>query len=292
VSVTAVVNAGAGMGAADHGGFPVQRGAPPATIEQLWTWACHWHARAPMLLANLDPSSAIVPIASEQLTDVGGERCPAAAISPGATFEEIRGGWTKNRRKTIGKKLQAFEAQGGRFEWTDDPDAVTRLLPTVFDLHRLRRNHLGKDTRFGHDVASRAFHERLARESIPGRGCWVQLAIVHMQPVGALYGFQLAGTYSVYQSGWDPRLHDSSVGLIQYAEAYRRGVERRGKRFDMCRGDDPYKLRFATEVAVERSYVRSNGVAGKLLGQRYRADDRRRQRRTRRSSGDVLVDGA
>jgi CelD/BcsL family acetyltransferase involved in cellulose biosynthesis len=279
ITLGAVVNAGSVVGAADHCGFPIATGATADALERLWEWARDWRERDPLVLANLGPDAPIAPLAAATLRPVGTERCPVAVIPPDTTFDAIRAGWTKNRRKTIGKKLRDFEAAGGRFEWIDDPEAVTALLPTLFELHRARREDLEQGSRFGHDVANRAFHERLARTSTPASGCWIQLATLDARPVGALYGFRFGDTYSVYQSGWEPKLHDTSLGLIQYAEAYRSVVERGGQVFDMCRGDDAYKLRFATEVRVESTYLRARGVSGRILDARYRVDARRRARR-------------
>ena len=98
----------------------------------------------------------------------------------------------------------------------------------------------------------------------PGRA-WVQLALIGDEPVGALFGFRLQGRVHVYQSGWDPDHRDVSVGLVQYAEAYRQVVETGGVEFDMCRGVDTYKLRFATDVIEEVSTVLARGVRGRLL---------------------------
>jgi CelD/BcsL family acetyltransferase involved in cellulose biosynthesis len=197
----------------------------------------------------------------------------------------VHASWTRNRRKTIRRKLADFEGAGGSFEWIDEPSAVTAALPTVFALHAARRRSLGAATRFGASATNRAFHRALATTSEPSCGAWVQLARVGTDVVGALYGFRLGGCYSVYQSGWrpDPVWEQLSLGLIQYSRSFDRVIEAGASRFDMCRGADPYKLRFATDRVVETTYLDPSGVAGRLV--LVRAALRRRRLRRRPAPG-------
>lgn len=290
MSVTTVVNAGSGVGAADHGGFPAVAGATPDALGVLWDWARDWHGDDPLVLRSLSPDAAITAQVAASLPAVDVQLCPRAVVPVGSDYNTIVAGWTKNRRKSIGKKVRAFASRGGTFEWVDEPARILELLPTLFDLHRTRRDDLGRSSRFGHDDASRRFHHRLVAASVPARGCWLQLATLDGAVVGALYGFRFDDVYSVYQSGWDPVVGDLSLGLVQYATAFRHVVEHGGRVFDMCRGDDPYKLRFATEVSRELTYARTAGIKGRLLGQRFRFDAARRARRrasTEREGVDV-----
>jgi CelD/BcsL family acetyltransferase involved in cellulose biosynthesis len=277
IDVRVVVNAGTGVGAADHCGFPVDAAAGLGTLDLLWDWALHWRGDRPLLLANLDPCTTIAARVADTLEVVDEERCPTAVVGEGQSFDDVLAGWTKNRRKTIGKKLRDFEGAGGRFEWIDEPQHVVELLPAVFRLHHARRSAVAGPTSFGGGPASRAFHARLASYADASSGCWVQLSRVGTEVVGALYGFRFTGTYSVYQSGWDAAWGESSLGLIQYAEAFRNAVEHGATTFDMCRGADAYKLRFATETRVERSYARLSGLGGALLRARWAARRVRRR---------------
>ena len=287
MAVRAVTNAGSGRGGADHGGFAVLPDAPGKAVDLLWRWALEWRPDHSLLLANLSRDSAITRLAAESLRPVDSEECPLVRIPPGASFDDVRSSWTKNRRKTIGKRQREFAAAGGRFEWLSDPKDVGRALPHVFALHARRRDELGLTTTFGADAESRAFHNQLAASSDEVSGCWVQLAQVGSDVVGGLYGFRLGTTYSVYQSGWDPAWSASSLGLVQYAEALHQVVDAGGTTFDMCRGADPYKLRFANEVAIEHSYARLRGISGLLLSARWTA---RRARRRRTSTRPQTVD--
>jgi CelD/BcsL family acetyltransferase involved in cellulose biosynthesis len=194
------------------------------------------------------------------------------------SFRDVTASWTKNRRKTIGRRRREFAARGGELVWLDQPALVARALPHVFELHRVRRHSLGLPTGFGTTPNSRAFHERLAETDDETSGTWIQLARVGDEIVGALYGFRLGSTYSVYQSGWDPAWQDSSLGLVQYAAAFEHVVEHEGTCFDMCRGADAYKLRFATETKVEHSYIAPRTIAGHALRARLRLSSWRRER--------------
>jgi CelD/BcsL family acetyltransferase involved in cellulose biosynthesis len=276
IDAAAVTNAGSGAGAADHCGFPVAPTASQDVIDRLWHWILERSADRSLLLANLDPETAIARLARETFHPIGDERCPRTSVPAGTSFDVIRAGWTRNRRKTIAKKLRDFETAGGRFEWIDEPEQVVEALPRVFALHHARRNSIHGATTFGATPENRAFHEKLARGADSLCACWVQLARTNDGVAGALYGFRMGSTYSVYQSGWDGAWGDMSLGLIQYSEALRNTVERGGTVFDMCRGTDAYKLRFATETRTEVSYARTHGVSGVLLRGRWATRRRRR----------------
>src|SRR3954447_3010174 len=279
-AINVVTNAGSGRGSADHGGFPVRNGHLEVG-EYLWQWVLDWRADLPLLLSHLDPGTPLGELAAQHLTNVGSEQCPVTGIDPGSTFEDVSSLWTKNRRKMIRKRRRQFDAAGGAFEWIDGPAHVAASLPALFRLHRARRASLGFSTGFGADWSSRAFHQLLAEMGDSTCGSWIQLARVRGEIVGALYGFRLNSTYSVYQSGWDPRWQDVSLGLVQYATALQNVVEHGATRFDMCRGPDPYKMRFATDIQIESSYVAQRGLQGHLLASRLQFSAWRRLRRNR-----------
>jgi CelD/BcsL family acetyltransferase involved in cellulose biosynthesis len=278
--VRAVTLAGAGPGAADHCGFAIRSGAALGTTTLLFDWALRWHGDRPLLFSNLASGTALADHAAQCLSAVDEQRCPTATVTGGMSFDDVVARWTKNRRKSIRKKLATFTSAGGTFRWIDHPSAVSAVLPALFELHDRRRKALGLASSFASTPENRAFHKRLASYSDAHSGCWVQCAKIGHETIGMLYGFRLGSTYSVYQSGWDPRWSALSPGLIQYAAAYRHAVENGCTTYDMCRGQDPYKARFATDTRVERTYARASGLSGSLLRSQWAA---RRWRRSRRS---------
>ena len=73
-------------------------------------------------------------------------------------------------------------------------------------------------------------------------------------PVAALYGWLIGGRWSYYQAGFDPAWSRQSPGFLLLAGTIR-GDRGRGLEYDMLRGDEAFKRRFATPSRAVRSIL-------------------------------------
>src|SRR5262249_22186868 len=144
----------------------------------LLEWARHWDDRRPLLLPNVAPDTALATQAARSFAVVDEHRCPSATVPPGASFDDVLATWTKNRRKSIRKKLAHFADAGGTFRWIAQPAEAVASLPQLFELHDRRRSALGRSSSFAATEANRAFHRRIASYADSHSGCWIQLATV------------------------------------------------------------------------------------------------------------------
>ncbi len=231
--------------------------------------AMRWSRRRSLRFSSIAPGGLLDDALREVLTPTRTEPTSRSLIDSGAAWEDITKTWSKNRRKKIRQKRERFEALGGRFEWITDHNRIAELLPTIFDLHLARMVELDRPSAFIPDTTHRELHRRLVAAGPgtdpDGARCWVQLASIADEPVGILYGFAIAGNYYVYQSGWraGEDLADLSMGLVQYAEGYHNVVEAGGHRYDMLRGTEEYKARFAT-VSVETNWYEQRRGPGRV----------------------------
>lgn len=249
-------------GSADHVRLAHRPDADDA-LDAVIHWARGWRAGLPLVLPSL-PVTSPERLRFGDLAEIEVLHCPRAVVDPGADWATVTASWSKNRRKKLRLKREQLHEHGGRFEWLDQPATVLEHLDTALELHRRRWSSEGRRTQFGWDANRHAFLRDVIAGDGPGH-VWIQLALVDDEPAGALLGFRLADRVHVYQSGWAPEHAELSLGLVQYAEAYRRTVETGGREFDMCRGVDAYKLRFATDVVEEVSLVRPTGARGRLV---------------------------
>jgi hypothetical protein len=65
-------------------------------------------------------------------------------------------------------------------------------------------------------------------------------------PVAAWYGWSYGGRYAYYLAGFDPAWSRHSVGLLLLAHTIRAAAEEGAAEYDLLRGDEDYKDRFAT----------------------------------------------
>jgi CelD/BcsL family acetyltransferase involved in cellulose biosynthesis len=250
-----VVTTGGVLGSADHLGIVARDDQASAALVDT---AGEFAGLRPLILA------AVQSGVHSQGQGGSVRECPSAEIPTGATWDDVRATWSKNRRKKIKQRADRFADLGGSFTWLDAPSDVAEALPVVVSLHNQRWSAEERTTQFG---SSTGRHEFL-RDLILGNGegtVWVQLALLGDGPVGALIGFDHGGVVSVYQSGWDPDRDEVGIGLLQYATAYEHAVVSGAGTFDMLRGADDYKLRFATQTTMEVDLVKGSMPATNVL---------------------------
>ena len=259
--VPVIVTTGGVMGSADHLA-PLLRQPDEDVLTAMLGAAATWRRGR----FSVFPSVPALHKASVPgFVPLGEHQCPRADIPTGADWQSVQASWSQNRRKKIRQRSERFAALGGRFEWLSEPSAVLDGLDVVIDLHRQRWTDQGQQTQFGWSESRRRFLRDVVVSTSDGNA-WVQLAMIDGTPVGGLFGFQHDGVISVYQSGWRADKDDVGIGLLQYANAYKTAVESNCRAFDMLRGADDYKMRFASHTVDEVTLVADGPFATPLLG--------------------------
>jgi CelD/BcsL family acetyltransferase involved in cellulose biosynthesis len=172
--------------------------------------------------------------------------CPYIDLE-GRTWASYLAGLGPAHRANLQRRLRNMERS---FEWSfreaESEEERREFLGHLIDLHHLRRQELGGSDAFN-TPGLLAFHEEfsaLARE----RG-WLRLYLLRLdaKPAAALYGFQHGGTFSFYQSGFDPAYRKQSVGLVAMGLTIRKALEAGAAEFDLLHGDETYKSLWARE---------------------------------------------
>jgi succinoglycan biosynthesis protein ExoA len=170
------------------------------------------------------------------------EASPVLDLTSGDWDEFLAARSTSLRKQVRYQSRRLEREQATRFRLVEDAGALPAALDALFELHGTRWGD-GGVTDFA--LAER-FHRAFAERALE-RG-WLRLWLLEVddRPVAVWHGFRFGGADWHYQSGRDPAWERYSVGAVLLAHTIRDCVEAGLSRYLFLRGDEPYKLRFAT----------------------------------------------
>jgi CelD/BcsL family acetyltransferase involved in cellulose biosynthesis len=261
--LTVHVNAGSGVGVADHCGWLV----PPGRRDEVCAWVSAAIGGRSLLVRSADSESGAPPIPSRA-------RVVEVTACPRLSLREFQGagGCSPGFRRQLQRFSRNLEREGVQFEWVP-PGAVDEpLLTSLFSLHADARGRHGDESSF--DPGQRSLHLKLIARSGPGRGPAAVVARRRGAIVGVLYGFTWKDTFAAYQSGWDTRWARPSLGSVLTYHAIRLAADHGAHTFDFLRGTESYKYRFGAVDRHDRTWLLPKGPAGALLVARFWARQR------------------
>ena len=163
-------------------------------------------------------------------------------------YIDLRGldwdGYLAGRSSSFRKKLRQRERKLTEGRKVSDrsatPETLEADLEAFFALHESRwQGGSSLDA-----PGAKAFLGDFARAAA-GRG-WLRLRLLEVDgdPVAAFLGWRLGPTYTFYQSGYDPKWHELSVGMALLIRTIQSAIEEGATEFDMLLGTEDYKRRF------------------------------------------------
>ncbi len=149
-------------------------------------------------------------------------------------------------RYAFRRKLRRLSARGFEFRRAASEDERRVALDTLVALHNRRWESRGGSDAFGGEVV--AFHHDFTRRAL-GRG-WLRLYVLSSgdRPLAALYGLRYGGTFSFYQSGFDPEAARDGAGTVCMGLAIQSALQEGTSEYDFLHGDEPYKFHWARDV--------------------------------------------
>jgi CelD/BcsL family acetyltransferase involved in cellulose biosynthesis len=187
------------------------------------------------------------------------EASPVLELSTSDWDEFLAGRSTSLRKQIRYQERRLAREHPVRFRLADDAQALPAALDALSALH---------GTRWGREGApefalAQGFHRAFAARALE-RG-WLRLWLLEVDghPVAAWHGFRFGGADWHYQSGRDPAWERYSVGAVLLAHTIRDCVEAGRSRYLFLRGDEPYKLRFATADPGLETVALGTGVLGR-----------------------------
>jgi CelD/BcsL family acetyltransferase involved in cellulose biosynthesis len=159
----------------------------------------------------------------------------------GASWEDYLATRSRNLRSQVRRKTKAVVRDFDAAFRLADSATLAADLDALAELHE--RRWRGRSSVFR--PGRRRFHAGFAAAAL-GRG-WLRLWVLELrgEPAAALYGWRLGDRYFYYQAGFDPRFERESVGFVLLARTIRGAAEEGASVYDLLRGGEDYKLRFA-----------------------------------------------
>jgi CelD/BcsL family acetyltransferase involved in cellulose biosynthesis len=173
--------------------------------------------------------------------------CPFVDLS-GRTWDSYVTSLGSSHRQNLRRRLRKLESTFAvRLERVRSADRLDAAIDVLIALHHNRwRGRGGSDAFDCPEVL--AFHREISRLAL-ARG-WLRLFVLHLdeKPAAALYGFRFGDRFLYYQSGFDARYADYSVGMVMMALAIRSAIDEGVREYDLLHGAEPYKFHWATGV--------------------------------------------
>ena len=274
-------------GRADYHGLTARPGYEPAVARALVQTISGSRDQWDMvILENLPRDSQMSRLLRTELASTG---LHYFELDPVACPAVILHGYEKTilerlDRYSIRRKIRSIQGVGPvRYDVVNGDEAVSALLPTLFDQHRRRWNALGQRSQF-EDEQTRSFFRSLAL-ALDRKG-WLHFSKLTCgkQVVACHLGFQYCGRLYWYKPSFDPSYSRHSPGLVLLHYLVKDAVERGLDEFDFTVGAESFKLRFANEIRTNariRVFHNRTYYAAALAYGRARRESGRCLRRAR-----------
>jgi CelD/BcsL family acetyltransferase involved in cellulose biosynthesis len=192
--------------------------------------------------------------------------CPVIHLPEGVDFDGFLATLGKKERHEIRRKVRRAEA-AGPLELVESADPVADV-DAFIDLHQAKWGDRGLFPATPGGDQSRVFMRRLfelfaAAASTDGHPT-VHLSFLTVggKRIAAAIHFETAGSVMYYNAGVDPEARELSAGVVLLERLVRRAIERGKCRFDLLRGDEPYKYEWGgVDEPVQRILVRRGARA-------------------------------
>ena len=190
--------------------------------------------------------------------------CPFETFAAGERFDDFLR--RTGRRDNYLRRRKWLEKQPGfAIELDTRPGSLAQPMSEFFRLHHARwAGDGGSQGIKGARVE--AFH-RHATELLATRG-WLRMYTMKVQgaAVASVYGILQGGSFSYFQSGYDPAWRNKSVGLVLVGKTLEDSLASGAQRYEFLRGTEPYKFDWVSQQATTVALrIYSKGTRGAWL---------------------------
>ena len=176
--------------------------------------------------------------------------CPVIQLPE--TFDQYLALLARKQRHEVRRKLRKLEAEVEySVETISDPNKISIAVDEFIRLHQLSSSDKHD---FWIDEHRQFFIKLLPKLAEKG---WLKLFFLYLknwrensfnlpstnQPVSAMLVFDYTGTYSLYNSGYDPTYWQLSVGQVLTALTIADAIKQGKHTYDFLRGREEYKIR-------------------------------------------------
>ena len=228
----------------DYRDFIVERGREEGFCAALLDHLSRreWHTLRLESVRESSLTLQALPSAAESAgmsVEIEPEDVAPVAVLP-QTWDEYVAGLSKKDRHELRRKLRRLDGAGEVSRSVcGSPDQVRRMMSDFFRLHRAS----SPDKATFMTPEREAFFVDAASEAARRGRLRLEMVALDGQPVASCLGFDYAGAFLLYNSGYDPAHSKLSVGIVSKALAIRGAIESGDGVFDFLRGSEDYKYR-------------------------------------------------
>ena len=178
---------------------------------------------------------------------------------------------SKSGRREIRQSLKNVDSGKITVQIVKNEQELAGLWDLFVALHQRRRHASGTTGCFDHPPFG-LFLRKAAGELLKAGLLQLVVAKADGVPVATQFAIVDEDTWYFYQSGMEPDAAELRPGLSVFCHAIRETIQIGRKRFDMMRGDEPYKPRWRAELQpAQEIRVCSPRFAAQLRNQVYSA---------------------
>ncbi len=194
---------------------------------------------------NLDSLISALTIQGCELNRRTGANCWSIALP--ATWEEFLALQSKSHRKQL-RQMKTRVLESPRAHWFEVRDSreFDVAWEILIDLHQRRRQSLGELGCFASPTWAN-FHREVAREMLVAGRLRLSILSLDHNPIAAEYHLTGSDATYAYQGGIDPERRDDEPGQLSLILCIERAIEAGHTRFELLRGDEPYKAHWRAE---------------------------------------------
>ena len=260
--------------ASDHVSLLALPGAGPTVAVALAAWISKEEGVAwdTLDLNGVDADHPSLCLFFQRLTEMGHAIHSTRTVSCWSVT--LPGDWntfvarcSKNHRKRIRKAERTIlDTPRANFRVPRDADELRTAYAILVDLHQRRRRMLGEPGYFDSPDLAAFLEEATGLLFAEGNVVvpWLEIDGV---PAAAEYLLLGGGTVFAYQCGMNPDLAAISPGSLAQTAVIRWAVRSGFMRYDLLRGDEPYKTARCRPRARRRVYVFSRLLEGRMRHQ-------------------------
>jgi CelD/BcsL family acetyltransferase involved in cellulose biosynthesis len=182
-------------------------------------------------------------------------------------WDNLLAGLSRNHRKRI-LRLDRKYIRTGRatIQWVDSPTQLDAAFKTWLGFHRLRHDALEQKSGILQSQQTVSFHHQVMEELLAVDQLRLSIMYLDGRPAAADYALRDETTVYAYQCGFDPNLSEHSPGVLSLILAIQTAIAQGCHRFDMLRGDQPYKKSWCQCGTPQlRLRIRRNHLRGRTL---------------------------
>lgn len=179
-------------------------------------------------------------------------------------YEKLLQSLSFNMRQNLKRRTKYFEnKEGMSFSIFNMREKIEENIDRLFSLHidRFKSKTDNKNIKSSFDgIEIRKFHYDIASSFLAKQ--WLKLYFLNYEnePIASLYAFKYKDTLYYYQSGFNSKWENFSLGTVLFGYAIKDSIREGVKEFHFLRGEEEYKSRWTKDYREAKNLLIFNST--------------------------------